>query len=675
MTLLGSGFSADKHPFSSAALNGHLYLSNDWDKMQRWDRIESTLRQAGVARPPQNWAPVPATAPGVTTPGQHFVRYRYRSSKTGYVSNPSNLVTLVVAAGAESQTFTIAAAGVANIIRSTDAKVDQIVLEASAVDGDKMFEVAIVDQTVATVVYNLDDATLVGKVLQYAEFGHDEPPFVEAIVAHKGRLVGAGKVVHVDGTVSVTNGSATVNGTGTDWKAGIVDRFIVVGSDTRHYKVSAFVSATQLTLAETYAGATAAGLAYKMFSFAYNVLFESLPLFPESWPPLRFTKALVTTLDRIRGLMAYHGDLLVMGQHSMERWGYTESIVGDGQPAFVPGNRGVLSQRCVIEIDGIVYGFDRQGFWRWSGGSQQHISQAIDPLLDNVNWAQDQRFHGVEVPRERIIRWYYAKGTDTLPKDWFEYDIDREQWATGSHEAMEITASATVSTGGERRAMVADSKGFTWFVLGPTDGSDPATTLVGAVAAAPAPTASVFSITGGGLKATGLALRGVPIHWRQGNQTRLCLSNTATQVTLETGFLSAPAVGDTIYVGRIKARLRTKSVTLSKLKDRFQERYLHLYFEPSPVQKNLIVRVYEDFGAGPQQMALTVANITRGVSITAGSGDVVVDLSTPDGYAKVPLGLDWQRSIEAEFEMQEPHSRLQLLHWEIDGAYDETERL
>lgn len=67
------------------------------------------------------------------------------------------------------------------------------------------------------------------------------------------------------GTVAVTNGSATVTGSNTQWDAEIVlagDAFL--GPDGALYEISAVNSATQITLAHAYGSGTASGQAYKI---------------------------------------------------------------------------------------------------------------------------------------------------------------------------------------------------------------------------------------------------------------------------------------------------------------------------------------------------------------------------------------------------------------------------
>ncbi|MGR3813396.1 MAG: hypothetical protein ACU0AU_04840 [Cognatishimia activa] len=59
------------------------------------------------------------------------------------------------------------------------------------------------------------------------------------------------------GTISVTNGSAVVNGIGTDWTAPVVKPgYILITADGNLYEIESLSSGTQVTLSEVYMGAT-----------------------------------------------------------------------------------------------------------------------------------------------------------------------------------------------------------------------------------------------------------------------------------------------------------------------------------------------------------------------------------------------------------------------------------
>jgi hypothetical protein len=70
---------------------------------------------------------------------------------------------------------------------------------------------------------------------------------------------------YVTGTVAVTNGSASVTGTGTAWSANIVagDVLIIIGG-AASYQVASVGSDTGLTLTADYGGTTASGLSYAL---------------------------------------------------------------------------------------------------------------------------------------------------------------------------------------------------------------------------------------------------------------------------------------------------------------------------------------------------------------------------------------------------------------------------
>lgn len=67
------------------------------------------------------------------------------------------------------------------------------------------------------------------------------------------------------GTVTVTNGNATVTGAGTDWFGAMQNGWGFVGPDGRVYEILTVDSADTITLKTPYQGSTAAGQAYAVF--------------------------------------------------------------------------------------------------------------------------------------------------------------------------------------------------------------------------------------------------------------------------------------------------------------------------------------------------------------------------------------------------------------------------
>lgn len=73
------------------------------------------------------------------------------------------------------------------------------------------------------------------------------------------------------GTVSVTNDSATVTGSGTTFTSSMVGRKFRIEGENAYYKIDAFVSATEITLEQNYQGDTASGETFSIFQDEYRL--------------------------------------------------------------------------------------------------------------------------------------------------------------------------------------------------------------------------------------------------------------------------------------------------------------------------------------------------------------------------------------------------------------------
>lgn len=79
---------------------------------------------------------------------------------------------------------------------------------------------------------------------------------------------------YTTGTVTVTNDSTTVTGSGTTFTAGMVGRYIKITGDGFWYKIASFTNATTINLQKKYQGATAAGANYTI---------GEMPILPEAY--------------------------------------------------------------------------------------------------------------------------------------------------------------------------------------------------------------------------------------------------------------------------------------------------------------------------------------------------------------------------------------------------------
>lgn len=70
---------------------------------------------------------------------------------------------------------------------------------------------------------------------------------------------------YTTGTISLTNGSATVTGSGTTFIAGDVGKVLRVVGENTFYRISSYSSATSVTLASNYTGTTGSGKTYVIY--------------------------------------------------------------------------------------------------------------------------------------------------------------------------------------------------------------------------------------------------------------------------------------------------------------------------------------------------------------------------------------------------------------------------
>ena len=69
---------------------------------------------------------------------------------------------------------------------------------------------------------------------------------------------------YTTGSITATNNSQTITGSGTTFTAGMVGRWISVTNDGYWYRISGFTSTTILTIEEAYQGTTGSSLAYTL---------------------------------------------------------------------------------------------------------------------------------------------------------------------------------------------------------------------------------------------------------------------------------------------------------------------------------------------------------------------------------------------------------------------------
>ena len=76
---------------------------------------------------------------------------------------------------------------------------------------------------------------------------------------------------YTTGTLTATNDSTTLTGSGTTWTALMVGRKIRINGESTYYTITGFTSTTSITIDRAYTGTTASSLTYSIFRLGYDM--------------------------------------------------------------------------------------------------------------------------------------------------------------------------------------------------------------------------------------------------------------------------------------------------------------------------------------------------------------------------------------------------------------------
>jgi len=680
-TTLKSGYGTGVVPCFSYA-NGRLYVTNNFDRVQVWNGIAATIADAGIAAPAA--APgAPTATSGSATVGTHLIRYRYldnTSPASTYRSNVSGLLSQSVTTAANARlTFSIGSSAT-NIIRSTDSKATTIQLEATAAAGSVFYVVTSVNNaTVTSVVMNIADATLVlgqlggaydsGNSLTTDDLGtgNEQPPLGAVIAQCRDYVFLGVDEPYALSSLGVTNGLATISGTGfsTLWNERKVIR---IGTDATAYQIAS-ATATVITLVNIYAGSTDAAATGSVFSQDPNAVYWSAfignrgAVLPESFRAgVRSRSVLNGTGDQLRGFCEFNGDLMIFGRFTTQRLVFVDDP-GSGEIDNLSGQFGLWNQRCLIKVEGVLYGWGPNGVWTAQGGMPRWISRDIESTYQAIfDPANARDFHGSYDPQTKSIRWHYVNIDEGEVRDTIAYDIPGQRWVREKYR-QGISASITgTDTDGQLQCILSDnSNAMTYVRKGVTDGVPSSST--GAYTVASSSTTTVTNVTDSLPTGTLTDLAKLIIYDPVSGEQRVIASNTASAIT-HAAFTAALTQGANVYVGAIPWSYETNWWVGDGLEEA-KRPCLFVEVFPGTVTGIARVTLYADWtatavtftGESTYQPPLGVSAFTSGQAyLEINFGNV----SFTDGLIKLPMLMDWRRAVRAKLEVISPAGTVRI---------------
>jgi hypothetical protein len=100
------------------------------------------------------------------------------------------------------------------------------------------------------------------------------------IIVYESKEVDMTEDDYTDGTVTVTNGDATVTGSSTTFTAGMVGRYFATDNDKNWYRIESFTSTTSIELNKAFEGTTGATQTYRIIeAMPIPERLHTLPIF------------------------------------------------------------------------------------------------------------------------------------------------------------------------------------------------------------------------------------------------------------------------------------------------------------------------------------------------------------------------------------------------------------
>lgn len=204
------------------------------------------------------------------------------------------------------------------------------------------------------------------------------------------------------GTISVTNGSTTVTGSGTTFVSGDAGKMLRVDGDTgtaSFYKIASFVSATEVTLQTNYTGTTASGKGYTIFR-AWN----------DTWKDFGTSISNMNDGTSFKCPTELYESTVLFGRlnNICTLDVTTDTITDDTTPAFnMPDGYDCMAIKA--NTNGILMGFNKQGrgtIVLWDNYSDRSIAPWIP--LDDLLLGVERYQSGWIVMTARGI--YYTNG-------------------------------------------------------------------------------------------------------------------------------------------------------------------------------------------------------------------------------------------------------------------------
>jgi hypothetical protein len=464
------------------------------------------------------------------------------------------------------------------------------------------------------------------------------PSHKKAIAAYAGRLWLTADMIYSQGNVQVAFGNQVVVGIGTAWTASMAGRLLYVGGASQYQIILSVNVATQMLILQApYQGPSNPMAFYSIrpAPIERRLVYYSEPNAPEAWPPWN-AFAIPESSDEIVGLFIQRSFLYVLKERHIYKFAYREDPGVDGF-VFPVASRGCVSDRCYAYVEGRHILLDEMGIYAFDGDAIDPVSAPVQVLFKSddsspyrVDWTTDRTLWScTHDPNRTTVRWILDLVGKAPLSHAVCWDYRSNQWWLEQY-AEPISSSCSGVVDGFQQSLVgitarrvfALGQGSTDVVPELSSG-----TLRGSVSAA-----DPVTITDP-LARFASNLAGVPVSIVSGTgagQQAIISSNTSDVLTLVHPWDVVPDTTSVYQIGGVN--WTWKSGWRRIVDDESDNpRDLEWVFQPTLSESTFSANVFYDHNVNPESWASYFDD--DGVAVAAGQPSLVVDVSSPRGYA------------------------------------------
>lgn len=483
--------------------------------------------------------------------------------------------------------------------RNTDGQATTFYRVASVAIGTATYTDDASDETVSAAEVLVEHFPLDGMFRYLKEF--------------KGLIFAYGSRIESTGTVTVANGSANVQGNGTQFSPEHVNQKMYFTGDATTYTIASWAAASgaaAITISPVKSGGVT-GVPYSIVAERPSDM-TAQRSDDESFEAAARWPVFAGDGDFPSGMDIVGNTLCLYKQRHVYGYEFGDDPLPSGSAVLYPilTNRGLVNEWCSVKVGATAYNLDRVGVYAFDGaGAAEPVDLAIRRLFrpdygipseDRINWAYTDTWRSTYDPVMHAAKWAVTTGSDAYPKTLLCFDLERQQWTVDRDPAGVRSFALEADSAGIFRAWSMDglaapaaprAMGAVRQLDGTTGGTV-AGNATGSGATTLTDGAAAFTTAGAGLKGfTVVAMTAPP-------QIRVIASNTGTVLTISEAWTSNPAVGTAYVVGAVESRWRY-AWTVLEPSARAQADALILYFEPTSAAITFFFRIFKDFEANP----------------------------------------------------------------------------